>query len=87
MHSGKIVRTSITWEKPHITVVLPNLRQVLNYFDTRLRQHLFGTDARDEEDMRTRNSTTANDDLAVSLDAIFGGYRRLGHFNADSTGF
>jgi hypothetical protein len=87
MHSGKITRTFIIWEKPHIIVVLPNLWQVLDYFDTRLQQHLFGTDARDEEDMRTRNSTTTNDDLAVSLDTIFGGYWRLGHFNADSTGF
>jgi len=63
------------------------LWQVLNYFDTRLRQHLFGTDARNEQDMRTRNSTTTYDDLAVSLDTIFGGYRRLGHLDANSTGF
>jgi hypothetical protein len=81
------MRTFITWEKPHIKVVLPNLRQVFNYSDTHLRQYLFGADARDEEDMRTRNSTTTNDDFAVSLDAIFRGYWRLGYFNADSTGF
>lgn len=86
MHDGKVMSALITWEGPHIIVVLPNLRQVLNYFDTCLRQHLFGADARDEEDMRTRNSTTTNDDLAVSLDTIFGVYWRLGHFNADSAG-
>ena len=87
MHSDKTTRTVITWEKPHITEVLPNLRQVLNYFDTRLRQRTSGTDARDEEDLRTRNSTTTNDDLAVRLDTIFWGCCRLGHFNANGTRF
>lgn len=37
--------------------------------------------------MRTRNSTTTNDDLTVGLDTILGGYWGLGYFNTDSTGF
>lgn len=37
--------------------------------------------------MRTRNSTTTKDDLAVGLDTILGGFCGLGHFNADGMGF
>jgi len=70
-----------------VIIVLPNLRQVLDNFDTNLRQLLLGADARDKQDVWSRNSTTAEDDLAVSPDAILGRYWRLGYFDADRARF
>jgi hypothetical protein len=37
--------------------------------------------------VRTRDSTTTNDDFAVSPDTILWGCCGLGHFNTDSAGF
>jgi hypothetical protein len=71
----------------YIIIVFPNLRQVLDHFDTNLRQVLLGDDSRDEQNMWRSNSTAAKDDFTVGFDMILGRDWGFGYFNTNRTGF
>jgi hypothetical protein len=80
-------RPSAVRKSTYIIIIFPNLRQVLDYFNSNLRQVLLGAKARDEQDVWGSNGTAAKDDFTVGFNAILGRYWRFRYFNADRAGF